>query len=182
MTSSEVSQTRSWTPGLREDNLLIYFVNLADNRGPIGADPDPTPNEFPRATSRHCSHLSWGPLRSLFTLDVRVIAIDGTWCRDCQLIEVSETGAQISVAGPPVIDAEMILLLTRFGSPVFRLCMRTSVDGALMEVLFHRDVVGKNSLRRVGAKPSWLRIAERKLIELQQAAFGAKLRTLKSEM
>jgi hypothetical protein len=54
-----VNKHRSWTPGLREANLLIYFVNLADNL--IGADPDPTPNEFPRATSRHCGHLSWGP-------------------------------------------------------------------------------------------------------------------------
>jgi hypothetical protein len=55
-----VDKHRSWTPGLREANLLIYFVNLADNRGPDGADPDPTPNEFPRATSRHCGHLRWG--------------------------------------------------------------------------------------------------------------------------
>ncbi|MDB5501541.1 MAG: hypothetical protein JWR89_1443 [Tardiphaga sp.] len=83
-------------------------------------------------------------------LDVRVMAIDGTWCRDCQLIEVSETGAQISVIGPPVIDAEMILLLTRFGSPVFRMCMRTSVDGALMEVLFQRDVIGKKLFTQRG--------------------------------
>jgi hypothetical protein len=42
-------------------------VNLADNRVPIGADLDPTPNEFPRATSKHCAHLSWVPLRCLFT-------------------------------------------------------------------------------------------------------------------
>jgi hypothetical protein len=28
---------------------------------PVGADPDPTANEFPRATSKHCGNLSWGP-------------------------------------------------------------------------------------------------------------------------
>ena len=36
----DVNKHRSWTPGLREANLLIYFVNLADNRGSRSA---PTP-------------------------------------------------------------------------------------------------------------------------------------------
>src|ERR1700730_3940834 len=53
-------------------------------------------------------------------LDVRVMAIDGTWCRDCQLIDVSETGAQIRLTGPAVNDTEFFLLLTKFGDPVFR--------------------------------------------------------------
>jgi hypothetical protein len=57
-------------------------------------------------------------------LDVRVMAIDGTWCRDCQLIDVSETGAQIRLTGPAVNDTEFFLLLTNFGDPVFRMCMR----------------------------------------------------------
>jgi hypothetical protein len=53
----DVNKHRRGTPGCVRANLLIWFVNLADNRGP---DRDPTPNEFPHATSKHCGHLSWG--------------------------------------------------------------------------------------------------------------------------
>ena len=91
-------------------------------------------------------------------LDVRILAIDGTWCRDCQLIEVSESSAQISLSGSPVTDAEMILLLTKFGCPVFRMCKRTSVDGALMTLSFHRDVIGKKFYAKRGREAeAWYR-------------------------
>jgi hypothetical protein len=53
-------------------------------------------------------------------LDVRVMAIDGTWCFDCQLIDVSENGAQIRLSSPAAKDIEFVLLLTKFGDPVFR--------------------------------------------------------------
>ncbi len=39
---------------------MIEFINLAATGVLIGGDPDPTRNEFPRATSNHCGHLSWG--------------------------------------------------------------------------------------------------------------------------
>ena len=91
-------------------------------------------------------------------LDVRILAIDGTWCRDCQLIEVSESSAQISLSGSPVSDAEMILLLTKFGCPVFRMCKRTSVDGGLMNLAFHRDVFGKKFYAKRGREAeAWYR-------------------------
>src|ERR1700692_2212637 len=41
-----VNKHRSWTPGLREANLLIYFVNLADNRGPDRRRPGPHPERI----------------------------------------------------------------------------------------------------------------------------------------
>ena len=101
-----------------------------------------------------------GPARFRFEypLDVRILAIDGTWCRDCQLIEVSESSAQISLSGSPVSDAEMILLLTKFGCPVFRMCKRTSVDGALMNLIFHSDVIGKKFYAKRGREAeAWYR-------------------------
>ena len=93
-----------------------------------------------------------GPARFRFEhpLEFRILAVDGTWCRDCQLIEVSESSAQISLNGSPVTDAEMILLLTKFGCPVFRMCKRTSVDGGLMNLAFHRDVFGKKFYAKRG--------------------------------
>ena len=101
-----------------------------------------------------------GPARFRFErpLDVRILAIDGTWCRDCQLIEVSESSAQISFSGSPVTDTEMILLLTKFGCPVFRMCKRTSVDGGLMNLAFHRDVFGKKFYAKRGREAeAWYR-------------------------
>ena len=71
-------------------------------------------------------------------LDVRVTAIDGTWCRDCQLIDVSETGARIRLTGSAVNDTEFFLLLTKFGDSVFRMCAKRWVHGTLMGASFQR--------------------------------------------
>jgi hypothetical protein len=82
-------------------------------------------------------------------LDVRLMAIDGTWCRDCQLIDVSETEARIRPTGSAVKDSEFFLLLTKFGDPVFRMCIRTWVDGTLMGVSFHRDFIRAKTLAQL---------------------------------
>jgi hypothetical protein len=79
------------------------------------------------------------------------MAIDGTWCRDCQLIDVSETGAQIRLTGPAVNDTEFFLLLTNFGDPVFRMCVRRWVDGTLMGVSFHRKFIRAKPLAQAAA-------------------------------
>jgi hypothetical protein len=67
-------------------------------------------------------------------LGVRVMAIDGTWCIDRQLIDVSKTGARIRLTSSAVNETEFFLLLTNFGDPVFRICKRRWVDGTLMGV------------------------------------------------
>jgi hypothetical protein len=72
-------------------------------------------------------------------LDVRVMSIDGTWCREAHLIDASETGARIELTSPAADLTEFFLVLTAFGSPVFRRCKREWVDGALMGVSFRRD-------------------------------------------
>jgi hypothetical protein len=82
-------------------------------------------------------------------LDVRVMAIDGTWCFDCQLIDVSENGAQIRLSSPAAKDIEFFLLLTKFGDPIFRRCKRRWVDGTLMGVSFHRDFIGAKPLAQL---------------------------------
>src|SRR6202022_3467719 len=82
-------------------------------------------------------------------LDVRVMAIDGTWCRDCQLIDVSETGAQIRLTGPAVNGTEFFLLLTNFGDPVFRMCIRRGWGGTVVGVSFHRDFIGAKPLAQL---------------------------------
>ena len=74
-------------------------------------------------------------------LDVRVMAIDGTWFIDGQLIDVSEGEARIRLASPAAEDIRFFLLLTKFGAPVFRMCTRKWVKGTLMEVSFQKKFV-----------------------------------------
>lgn len=74
-------------------------------------------------------------------LDVRVIAIDGTWSIDGRLIDVSEDDARIRLAGPAAKDNRFFLLLTKFGAPVFRMCIRQWAEGALMQVSFQKKFV-----------------------------------------
>jgi hypothetical protein len=81
-------------------------------------------------------------------LDVQVMSIDGTWCLDGQLIDVSETGARISLTRPAK-EKEFFLLLTKFSDPVFRRCTRIWVDGMLMGVSFHKATVGTKPLAQV---------------------------------
>jgi hypothetical protein len=84
-------------------------------------------------------------------LAARVMAIDGTWCRECHLIDVSESGARIALASPAAELTEFFLVLSAFGNPVFRRCKREWVDGAQMGVAFDKSaVMGKTlqALRR----------------------------------
>src|SRR3984893_1011868 len=82
-------------------------------------------------------------------LDVRVMAIDGTWCIDGQLIDVSETGARIRLASPSAKDIEFFLLLTKFGDPIFRRCKRRWVDGTLMGVSFKKEAIVAKPLEQL---------------------------------
>ena len=75
-------------------------------------------------------------------LDVRVMSIDGTWCREALLIDVSATGARIELSSPAAELTEFFLLLTQLGNPVFRRCKREWIDGTLIGVSFRRDAVG----------------------------------------
>jgi hypothetical protein len=74
-------------------------------------------------------------------LEIIVLAIDGTWCIDGQLIDVSETEARIRLASPVTKDIRFFLLLTKFGGPVFRMCRRKWVNGTLMGVSFQKHFV-----------------------------------------
>ncbi len=95
------------------------------------------------------------PLRVKFErpLEVKLMAIDGTWYRDSFLIDVSDTGAEIEVTGHGPELTEFFLMLTSFGTPVFRRCKRDWVQGARIGVSFHKTNIGMKSLEvgQVGA-------------------------------
>jgi hypothetical protein len=79
-------------------------------------------------------------------LDVRVMSLEGTWCWESRLIDLSETGARIEFTSPAADLTEFFLVLTTFGPPVFRRCKREWINGVLMGVSFSRDATGVSHL------------------------------------
>jgi PilZ domain len=79
-------------------------------------------------------------------LDARVMAIDGTSCRECQLIDISESGARMTLASPAPELTEFFLVMSSFTNPVFRHCRREWVDGPMMGVTFQKGPVPEKTL------------------------------------
>ena len=71
------------------------------------------------------------------------MAIDGTWCIDCQLINVSEAEARLRLTSWAVNDTEFFLVLTKFGDPVFRDLYkkmgRRHTDGSFIPQRFYQS-------------------------------------------
>jgi PilZ domain len=82
-------------------------------------------------------------------LRAQLMAIDGTWRRDCLVVDISETGARIELTGPAAELIEFFLMLSTFGNPVFRRCKREWVDGTLIGVSFHKSPIGTKPLRQL---------------------------------
>src|ERR1043166_1271410 len=80
--------------------------------------------------------------------DVCIMAIDGTWRRDCQLKAVSDNDATLSVEGSiqGLNLKEFFLLLSSTGL-AYRRCELVRVNGTEMDVSF---IKGKNGKKRNG--------------------------------
>ena len=84
--------------------------------------------------------------------DVCIMAIDGTWRRDCQLNSISDTDAALTVEGSiqGLNLKEFFLLLSSTGL-AYRRCELVRVNGTEMDIHFLR---GKNAKKRSGAASS----------------------------
>jgi hypothetical protein len=78
-------------------------------------------------------------------LAVTMMAIDGTWHRDCLLMDVSDSGAQLVAEVSGLATEEFFLLLSSVGAPAFRRCRRAWVDGNRIGVWFDK--------KRLSGKP-----------------------------
>jgi hypothetical protein len=87
-------------------------------------------------------------------LDVRVMTIDGTRCEEAHLIEISDSEARIELTGKAGELSEFFLMLTGFGSPVFRRCTRKWVNGSQMGVGFKRTDIGIKSWKEIPQEQS----------------------------
>ena len=81
--------------------------------------------------------------------DVCLMAIDGTWRRDCQLNSISDTEATLTVEGSiqGLNLKEFFLLLSSTGL-AYRRCELVRVNGTEMDIHFLR---GKPAKKRSGA-------------------------------
>lgn len=70
----------------------------------------------------------------------RIMAIDGTWQRDCRLEDVSDTGAKLKVRGSiaGLNTEEFFLMLSSVGK-AYRRCERVWVNGPELGVRFIKD-------------------------------------------
>src|SRR5881398_2401336 len=76
--------------------------------------------------------------------DVCIMAIDGTWRRECQLNSISDTDATLTVEGSiqGLHLKEFFLLLSSTGL-AYRRCELVRVNGADMDIHFLRGKTGK---------------------------------------
>jgi hypothetical protein len=81
--------------------------------------------------------------------DVCIMAIDGTWRRDCQLKAISDNDAILTVEGSiqGLNLKEFFLLLSSTGL-AYRRCELVRVNGTEMDIQFLK---GKNKKKRSGA-------------------------------
>jgi hypothetical protein len=78
--------------------------------------------------------------------DVCIMAIDGTWRRDCQLNAISDTDAELTVEGSiqGLNLKEFFLLLSSTGL-AYRRCELVRVNGTEMDIRFLRGKHKKRS-------------------------------------
>src|ERR1700761_3162062 len=81
----------------------------------------------------------------------RIMAIDGTWERECRIGDVSEVGAKLSINGSVngIDTREFFLVLSTTGS-AHRRCERVWLNGEEIGVRFLRDQPGGPPKRNRG--------------------------------
>ena len=86
-------------------------------------------------------------------VDVCIMAIDGTWRRDCTMEDVSETGAKLTVEGSVegLALKEFFLLLSSTGL-AYRRCELAWVNGDQIGVNFLKQGDKKKKTARRGAQ------------------------------
>src|SRR6202046_2999693 len=86
--------------------------------------------------------MSWGARKSdrvTFARGhvVHIMGIDGTWRRQCTLLDVSATGARLTVEGSIVgLNLKEFFLLLSSTGLAFRRCSLVRVNGAEIDVQF----------------------------------------------
>jgi hypothetical protein len=78
-------------------------------------------------------------------IKAQMMAIDGTWARDCSVIDMSETGAQLECEGSLAGVSEFFLMLSSSVRPVYRRCKAVWFNGHRMGVELQRRGTSKSN-------------------------------------
>ena len=104
--------------------------------------------------------MAWGGRKSTRVsfddgIDVLIMGIDGTWRRQCKLVDVSVSGARLLVADPleGLNLKEFFLMLTPTGS-AFRRCELIRLNGDEIGVRFLKRSEVRSKPKRRLASPS----------------------------
>jgi hypothetical protein len=77
---------------------------------------------------------------------VFMMAIDGTWRRDCKLVDVSQSGARLHVEGSLVgLDLKEFFLLLSSTGLAYRRCQLVRVEGDQLGIEF---LISKDARKR----------------------------------
>jgi hypothetical protein len=76
--------------------------------------------------------------------NAKIMAIDGTWERECRIGDVSDTGAKLTIHGSvDGIDTREFFLVLTPGGTAHRRCERIWVNGHEIGVRFLKDAPGR---------------------------------------
>jgi hypothetical protein len=76
---------------------------------------------------------------------VYMMGIDGTWRRDCLMVDVSQTGARLSVEGSlEGLDLKEFFLLLSSTGPAYRRCRMVRLAGDQIGVEFLKQAATKS--------------------------------------
>jgi hypothetical protein len=79
----------------------------------------------------------------------KIMAIDGTWQRDCRISDVSEIGAKLTIQGSiSGIDTNEFFLVLSATGHAHRRCQRVWINGDEIGVRFLRDQATQGTPRR----------------------------------
>ena len=86
-------------------------------------------------------------------IQVYIMGIDGTWRRDCMMIDVSQTGARLRVEGAVEgLDLKEFFLLLSSTGLAFRRCQLVRIEGDQIGVRFlERDKATKRPAKKQAA-------------------------------
>jgi hypothetical protein len=76
-------------------------------------------------------------------IDVHIMAIDGTWRRECVMVDVSQTGARLSIEGSiEGLDLKEFFLLLSSSGLAYRRCQMVRLVGDQIGVRFLKGEKG----------------------------------------
>jgi hypothetical protein len=89
-------------------------------------------------------------------IPVYMMGIDGTWRRDCTMIDVSQTGARLLIEGSlEGLDLKEFFLLLSATGLAYRRCQLVRVAGDQIGVVFlARDASAKRKSKKRSAAPA----------------------------